>query len=129
MRPKQPLKRIRRFVGLRVKALFHLSLLILALTSTFGALNYLYLQRQFDQELSTHFASIEQEMHGLLKRSADRLQRLGSVAAMLAGLSEPLPTEESGQMPESFTRLSALQYELDLQSLELINPQGRLLWR
>ncbi len=125
---RQPLKRIHRFVGLRIKVLFHLSLLILALTSTFGALNYLYLQRQFDQELATHFASIEQEMHGLLKRSADRLQRLGSVAAMLADLSKSLPIEKSGQMPESFMRLSALQYELDLQSLKLIDTQGRLLW-
>lgn len=125
----KPFKSIRRFVGLRVKVLLHLSLLILALTSTFGALNYLYLHRHFDQELATHFASIEQEMHGLLKRSADRLQRLGSVAAMLAGLSGSLPLEESGQMPESFTRLSALQYELDLQSLTLIDTHGQLLWQ
>ncbi|MCX8049007.1 MAG: EAL domain-containing protein [Methylohalobius sp.] len=116
-------------MSLRLQALFHLSLLIAALTLSFGVLNYFYLHRQFDRELDAHFASIEQEMHGLLERSADRLQRLGSVAAMLVDLSQPLLLKPSEPLPPSLIRLSTLHYELDLQSLGLFDAQRRLVWQ
>ncbi len=121
---KQPSRRISRFVSLRWKVFFHLSLLIVALTGTFGLLNYLYLRQQFDAQLKARFTTIEQEMHGLLKRSTDRLQRLGSVVAMWVDPSQArLPDQEH------LARLTALSYELDLQSIEWFGTEGQLLWQ
>ena len=114
----------RRFVSLRWKVFFHLSLLILALTATFGVLNYLALRQQFDEQLALRFAIIEQEMHGLMQRSTDRLQRLGAMVAMLVELSPALKPS-----PESLARLTALSYELDLKYVELFDRQGQLFWR
>lgn len=127
---KHPIGRIRRFVSLRWKAFFHLSLLIVALTAAFGLLHYLYLRQQFDAQLKVRFVTIEQEMHGLLQRSTDRLQRLGSVMAMWVDLPHVLSAQEPELLDqEHLSRLAALSYELDLQSIELFDPEGRLVWQ
>lgn len=127
---KQPIGTLQRFVSLRWKAFFHLSLLILALTATFGLLNHLYLCEQFNEQLRVRFTTIEQELYGLLKRSTDRLQRLGSVVAMWVDL---LPASSAHQpellTQENLSHLAALRYELDLQSIEVFDLNGQLVWQ
>ncbi|GAB6067724.1 hypothetical protein JCM13664_10420 [Methylothermus subterraneus] len=114
---------IRRFVSLRWKVFFHLSLLIVALTATFGVLHSFYLRQQLEEQLHARFATIKQEMHGLLTRASDRLQRLGSAAAMWVLATPSLPPEEN------LARLAALSYELDLHRIELFSEEGRLVWQ
>ncbi len=114
----------RRFVSLRWKVFFHLSLLIVALTAIFGALNYFSLRQQFTEQLELRFATIEQEMQGLMQRSTDRLQRLGAMVTMLVDLSPALKPSQ-----ESLARLIALSYELDLKRVELFDRQGQLFWQ
>ncbi|WP_026596214.1 bifunctional diguanylate cyclase/phosphodiesterase [Methylohalobius crimeensis] len=129
-RKKRAPKRIHRFVSLHWKGFFHLSLLIVALTATFGFLNYFYLREQFNEQLQVRFVTMEQEMRGLLKRSADRLQRLGSVVAMSMDYSRISPASDAELLPkESLSRLTTIRYELDLQSIQLFDDGGRFVWQ
>lgn len=119
---------IQRFVSLRWKVFFHLSLLIVALTAAFGLLHYFHLYQQFDAQLKARLITMEQELQGLLQRTTDRLQRLGSAVVM--GID--LPSASSGfSLPskEHLARLTALSYELDFKRIELFDRNGQLVWQ
>ncbi len=119
---------IQLFVSLRWKVFCHLSLLIVALTAAFGLLHYFHLCQQFDAQLKARLITIEQELQGLLQRTTDRWQRLGSAVVM--GID--LPSASSGfSLPskEHLARLTALSYELDFKRIELFDRNGQLVWQ
>lgn len=75
-----------RFWTLRRKGFVFLSLLLLTLGVTFGALNHWNLRTQFKDQQAVRNAALRVEFRDLIKRSADRLQRLGVVLASLGKL-------------------------------------------
>lgn len=111
-----------RFWTLRRKGFVFLSLLLLTLGVTFGALNHWNLRTQFKDQQAVRNAALRVEFRDLIKRSADRLQRLGVVLASLGKLdlfiTAPRENQSAARLHGFF---STVRYELDVERIELFD--------
>lgn len=122
-------KRKPRFASLHRKWLALLSLLLLALGTAFGGLNYWYLEVQVKTQHAQNQASWSAEFKGLISHSVDRLQRLSIVIASLGHLSERLKTPGGLiQSPELEEQFASVRYELDVERIVIFDKQGSVRW-
>jgi diguanylate cyclase (GGDEF)-like protein/PAS domain S-box-containing protein len=115
-----------RFWTLRRKGFVLLSLLLLTLGVTFGALNYWNLSTQFKTQQTVRNAALRTEFKELIERSADRLQRLGVVFSSLGRLDRFITAPNENQAAVRLQRFfSSVRYELDVERIELFDGEGR----
>ncbi len=118
-----------RFNSLYRKGLLSLSLLLLILSSAFGALNYWYLKVQSLAQQASTQAALQAEFKGLIEHSVNRLQRLGVVIASLGNLTERLEeTGESIQFNALKQQFASVRYELDVEHIVLFDREGMTRW-
>lgn len=117
------------FVGLHRKWLLTLSLLLLIMSATFGALNYWYLKVQVKTQQEASQSAWRAEFKGLIDHSVDRLQRLSIVLASLGKLTEhliqPGAAITTAELEEQF---SSVRYELDVERLMVFDNDGNIRW-
>jgi diguanylate cyclase (GGDEF)-like protein/PAS domain S-box-containing protein len=120
----------RSFLSLYRKGSIALSLLLLGLGSSFGALNYWNLKKQFKDQQLASYTVLEGEFKGLIKRSSDRLQRLSLVFASLGKLDQlvaaPHGNEKAANLKDFF---NSIRYELDVERIEIFDAQENSIWR
>lgn len=118
-----------RFNSLHRKGLLSLSLLLLSLSASFGALNYWYLKGQSQTQQALAQAALQAEFKGLIDHSVNRLQRLGVVLASLGRLSGRLDEEDdtvnSNALKQQF---ASVRYELDVDHIVVFDPEGNIRW-
>lgn len=109
-----------RFIGLRWKSFFWLSLLLLCMSSVFYALNYHSLMTQFQARQDADINFLRHHIKGLFTGTSDRLMRLGGGLATMTDLGDAL---RSGSEQKKTDLVSAyyasLGYELDMRQIEL----------
>jgi diguanylate cyclase (GGDEF)-like protein/PAS domain S-box-containing protein len=123
--------RKRMFLGLHWQGFFWISLLLIALSAVFYALNYRHLMSQFHAQRREEVAALHRQIDGLLTRSADRLVRLSGALASMGDLGEVLQSQDRKRVAGLFSgaRYSGLGYELDVQRIELYTQDAKFLWR
>ena len=130
--PQSSLKK-RPFLGLHWKGFLWLSLLLLALSAAFYALNYHYLMSQFRQQRQIEVQSLRQQIEGLLIRTSDRIIRLSGALASLSNLDD-LSLEKDISSLEKLssaidkTSFASFGYELDIRKIELYTLDARRVW-
>jgi diguanylate cyclase (GGDEF)-like protein/PAS domain S-box-containing protein len=117
------------FASLHRKWLASLSLLLLSLGISFGALNYWYLEAQVKIQHAQSQAGWSAELKGLIHHSVDRLHRFSIVIASLANLADRL--KSPGGMIQSYEleqKFSSVRYELDVERIVLFDKEGGIRW-
>jgi diguanylate cyclase (GGDEF)-like protein/PAS domain S-box-containing protein len=123
--------RRRAFLGLHWKGFCWISLLLVALSGVFYALDYRHLMAQFREQRESEVAASGRQIDGLLSRSADRLVRLSGALASLTNLGEVLRTQDLRRTSKLFGAVgySDLGYELDVQRIDLYTQDAKFVWR
>jgi len=115
-----------RFWTLRRKGFVFLSLLLLTLGVTFGALNHWNLRAQFKNQQAARNAALRTEFKELIVRSADRLQRIGVVLASLGKLDRSITAPRENQTAARLQGFFfSVRYELDVERIELFDSAGK----
>lgn len=113
------------FLSLKWKALVLTSLVLVALTGSFAALNYLELRKQFErrrEDLQNQYAL---QVQALLDQSTIRLQQLNTAVASLPDIESILQKDREKDATTAFAPLaSTLQWDLGIESLALISATG-----
>lgn len=118
-----------RFVSLHRKWLVTLSLLLFAMSATFGALNYWHLKVQVKTQQAASQAAWRAEFKGLIEHSVDRLQRLSIVLASLGKLTGQLNNPHaSTSTAELEAQFSSARYELDVERIMVFDRDGIARW-
>lgn len=118
-----------RFVSLHRKWLVSLSLLLFAMSATFGALNYWHLKVQAKTQQAASQAAWRAEFKGLIEHSVDRLQRLSIVLASLGKLTGQLNSpDKSTSTAELEAQFSSARYELDVERIIVFDRDGTARW-
>lgn len=118
-----------RFVSLHRKWLVTLSLLLLAMSAAFGALNYWHLKGQAKTQQAANQAAWRAEFKGLIEHSVDRLQRLSIVLASLGKLTGQLNNPDASiSTAELEAQFSSVRYELDVERIIVFDRGGNTRW-
>ncbi len=114
-----------RFIGLRWKSLFWLSLLLLCMSSVFYALNYHSLMTQFQARQDADISFLRHHIKGLFTGTSDRLMRLGGGLATMKDLGDALRSGSEQKKTDLVSNYYAsLGYELDMRQIELYTTDG-----
>lgn len=126
MRDNKSAQNKSRFIGLRWKSFFWLSLLLLCLSAAFYALNYHALMRQYESWQQAEVYSLRHHIKGVFSGSSDRLMRLGGALATMTNLGEALKNGREDKISSIVSAYANSGYELDLRRIEIFTSDAQL---
>ena len=133
MNPRRPLAEPdaaerRRFLSLRWKALFALSLVLLLVNGTLSLMAYRHSAAQFELQQSEARENQSRQLRGLLERNFEELTRLVSVIPIWTTHEGDRPNQDFvARLRLALGREGALVgLEWDIRSVLFIAPDGRL---
>lgn len=113
------------FLSIKWKALLSTSLVLIVVTGSFAALNYLELRKQFErrrEDLQNQYAL---QVQGLLDQSSNRLQQLNTTVASLPNIQTILKKTRRREIAAAFDPLaSTLQLDMGIESIALVSSMG-----
>lgn len=117
-----------RIISLKWKALWGLSLVLVAIIAALTWLFYSKLMDQFESARATEEAVYVKEIHALLSQTNARLQQLASWLPALEGMSKTLIEQDPDALERLFERhWPSAQLDYDLQSVTFYSARGRLI--
>ena len=117
--------RERAFLGLHWKGFFWISLLLIALSSTFYLLNDQHLLSQFRAQRQEEMLALNRQIEGLLTRNSDRLIRLSGAVAAMSDLGDILYTKDKKRFA---SRLLPIVYDMDVNRIEVYTIDAEPVW-
>ncbi len=121
--------RPRRFLSLFWKGFVFLSVLIIGIGASFAVLNYFHLVHQFRDQQVLDRALRTRQLKDLFSRSVTRVQQIGSVMTSVSDFPTALRQRNPRLIHRKASIFANLQYDLDIERLELFDPDGRLFWQ
>lgn len=124
--PREPKRR--PFLSLFWKGFVFLSVLIVGISASFAVLNYFHLIHQFRNQQILDRALRTRQLRDLFSRSVTRVQQIGSVLTSVSDFPAALRKRNPRLIHRTSSIYANLQYDLDIERLELFSPDGRLFW-
>ncbi|MCO6412441.1 MAG: EAL domain-containing protein [Thiogranum sp.] len=117
-----------RFISLKWKALFFLSLVLVAINGAFTVSQYLKLKQGFNDERQALHTRNDLILAGLLQQSATRLQQLAELIPWLSGMERALSGGNAGQLRDTFApHWPLMQLDMNIEGVGFFRPDNSLI--
>lgn len=111
------------------KGFVFLSVLIIGIGASFAVLNYFHLVHQFRNQQMLDRALRTRQLKDLVSRSVTRVQQIGSVLTSVGDFPAALRQRNARLLQRKASIFANLQYDLDIERLELYGRDGLLFWQ